>query len=194
MKERLIGSKTSHDGTRLISADPPIYIDRDSAGRALLTLSTIYEPNSGLTERSTVLCDPQRASVIWRSGSDTNLSPGLSVHGQIVDAPSIKSLPWSTQAYGTPRWGSSGQGWTVVDLGNRNIGGLQAHGYRWWFGAGGPSGNGDYKELWTAKDLGMDLLYIEETPSRGRGTRAEITHLRAREPGRSLFEMAQGHP
>jgi hypothetical protein len=93
MKQKFLGAKMSRDGMKLISTFPSIFIGRDGEGRVLLTLSTIYQPNDGLTDLDTILCDPKEKSVIWRIGSDSNLAPGSIVHGQIVSEPSLKSLP-----------------------------------------------------------------------------------------------------
>jgi hypothetical protein len=193
-KKKRAGWKTSHDRTEITSTFPPIYLNRDSAGRVLLTTSTIYQSNDGLRERDTILCDPNAESVTWRIGSDTTIAPGSIVHGQTVGAPAVKSLPWFTRAFDAARWGTADNGWVVQDLGDREIDGVHAHGHRWWFGKGGPPGDGDFKELWVSEDLKMDLLYIEEQPTKGKGLRAELTHLRMKEPDPELFQMAKGLP
>jgi hypothetical protein len=79
-----------------------------------------------------------------------------------------------------------------VDLGDREIEGIQAHGYRWWFGNREPAGNGYSKGVWTSEDFLVDLVLIDENLTRGRGERLELTHLHMRAPDQTSFQMARG--
>jgi hypothetical protein len=60
-----------------------------------------------------------------------------------------------------------------------------------------PGGNfveGDFRELWISEDLDVDVLFIDESQTKGKGTRAELTHIRLKEPDHSWFEIPEGVP
>jgi hypothetical protein len=81
-----------------------------------------------------------------------------------------------------------------VDLGYQETNGIRAHGHRWWYAPGGNFVEGDFRELWISEDLDVDVLFIDESQTKGKGTRAELTHIRLKEPDHSWFEIPEGVP
>ena len=79
----------------------------------------------------------------------------------------------------------------MLDLGYQEIEGIRAHGQRWWFAH---ADEGDFRELWMSDDLKMDLVYIDQSQTKGKGMRAELTHVRMKEPDRALFKIGKTHP
>jgi hypothetical protein len=81
------------------------------------------------------------------------------------------------------------------DLGDQEIGGIRAHGYRWWrlSSKGDSTGGGDFTEEWISDDLDADLVRIEVNQSEGVETRAELVHVSREEPPSKLFELPKGH-
>jgi hypothetical protein len=83
-----------------------------------------------------------------------------------------------------------------VDRGEREIDGIQAHGYRWWRAS---AANGDYTEQWVSdNDLGVDLLRIEMDQTRGEERQAKLVDIMRDisldDPVRKWFKIPKGVP
>lgn len=93
-----------------------------------------------------------------------------------------------TNVFVEGRWPTA-KDWQVQDLGYQEINGIRAHGHRWWHGPPGSTAAGNFKELWFSEDLKVDVLYVEENESKGKGQRAELANFRSREPDPGMFKV-----
>lgn len=193
LKHRLMGWKLSHDHTKLTSPPASYLVVRDSAGRVLRSTWSGQDYSQDVAYYQKLLCDPETETETDFNGADS-----VPIHpladGQLLDKPNIRSLPWHSHVFNAVRWGSGNDRRKLVDLGYRQIEGIRAHGRRWLFSRDGSFTDGDFKELWVSEDLKIDILFVEQNLTAGKGTRAELTQVRLAEPDPKLFQMGEGIP
>ena len=197
LRKKLKGWKISQDGTRLTSAPGPFPIARDSAGRVLQSVDpTALDVSDSASYRSGIPCDPLAEKMIsFAIAEPLPPSAGQRSSGDFLfPKPSVTWFPLSEDIHRTRRWGSAENGWKVLDLGYQELNGVRAHGHRWWYAPAGNFVEGNFRELWISADLDVDVLYIEESQTKGKGTRVELTHVRLKEPDHSLFEIPERVP
>lgn len=134
-----------------------------------------------------IICDPV---------ADTTTSHSLYRPG--TNAPNQKwfvrygrgSIPGLTHSYifNRDRMARNGK-W--VDLGYEGLGGLQAHGYRWWIekNSDGDFVEGDFTEQWISDDLASELSVVKMDRTHNREERTELTHIRRVEAEPSMFQV-----
>ena len=192
LKKQLKGWETSRDGTRLFSSPAPISLARDSFGRIVLSQN---EPLA--LDWTGLLCDPEAERMTYFSLPVPQPPSSSKVHDEILMKPSIDWLPLKSNVYPRHNWETgdkSGKRLKVLDLGYQDINGIRAHGHRWWYSRDGTFVDGDFEELWISEDLQINVVYIKESQTEGKGTRAELNHLREKEPDSALFQIAEGVP
>jgi hypothetical protein len=194
LKNKLTGWKMSRDGTRLISTPFPFTVARDTRGRVLQSVWAGEDYANGIAYHQGTLCDPLTERIISFGGPDSNWIPTLTGGSETGDTP-VKSentwLPLATVSYRLTRWSMRDK---VVDLGYREMDGLRVHGHRWSSGRPDGAAAGDFKELWSSEELKADVLYIEQSQTRGAGIRAELTAVRLQNPDPDLFRISAGDP
>lgn len=191
LKHQLAGWKLSHDHTKLTSSPVPYSIARDAEGRILRSMWSGQDYGQDLVYQQKMLCDPDSETETDFSGTS-----GVPIHpladGQVLEKPDVQSLPWHRRAYNPTRF--EGRDGNMLDLGEREIEGVKAHGRRWLLNHDGTFSDGDFRELWVSEDLQADILYVEQNLTEGKGLKAELTHVRLAEPDPKLFQMPKGHP
>jgi hypothetical protein len=82
-----------------------------------------------------------------------------------------------------------------VDLGYEGLGGLQAHGYRWWIekNSDGAFLEEDFTEQWISDDLVSELSVVKMDRTHNREERTELTHVRRVEADPSMFQIPPGY-
>lgn len=186
-------AKIQPDGTRKQMGDLSIFtvhIARDNAG--LVAIKSPEQWNGWNVPK------PGKKPVYWQqticnptAGTGTSNYEGRIGYWDAYVRP-LRQMQASRSPFQRAHAGSR-EKW--IDLGDKEIGGIRAHGYRWWrlSSKGDSTGGGYFTEEWISDDLDADLVRIEVNQAEGVETRAELVHVSRVEPPSKLFELPKGH-
>ena len=185
--------QVSPEGKKIqVGALVVFHVARDGRGRVTIKGPLIYtdrknpEKLGEPTSWPMIICDPIADTTAWFQQFQRSVNQPAKKQAQVT---TVTLIPGLNRHHYLDR-NRLGQHTKWMDLGNEQLQGFTAQGYRWWEkDSNGAVVEGDFTEQWISQDLDTELAVVRMNQTDNHEQRTELIHIKRVESDPSLFQI-----